>query len=212
MTKIDPHGNIDHLVYGVRDLAAAVDEIERQTGVRPAEGGRHLGRGTRNYLLGLSPTAYLEVIGLDDDNPAADGQSIPFRLDELDRDRIVTWAIHPADIDGALVKSRRHGADHGKLTPMSRVDADGNELHWTLASSPDAPYGGLAPFLIDWGESTQPAASGIPRAELTDLQITSPDADTLNALYQDLRLDVRAEQGETAMKATITGPKGSIVL
>ena len=55
-----------------------------------------------------------------------------------------------------------HGADHGKLAPMSRVDGAGNELEWTLAVSEELPFDGLAPFLIDWGTSTHPAASGIP--------------------------------------------------
>lgn len=212
MTQIDPNGKIDHLVYGVLDLQNAVDEIEQQTGVRPAEGGRHVGRGTRNYLLGLSPTSYLEIIALDDENPVAADQTVAFGLDALQRDRMITWAVHPSDIDGALVKSRRHGADHGKLAPMSRVDGAGNELEWTLAVSEDLPFDGLAPFLIDWGTSTHPAASGIPAAELTELVISSPDADALNALYDDLRLSVKAQPGERAMHATITGPKGSITL
>jgi hypothetical protein len=37
---------LDHLVYGAPDLAAAVDAVHALTGVRPVEGGRHLGLGT----------------------------------------------------------------------------------------------------------------------------------------------------------------------
>ena len=212
MTRIDPDGLIDHFVYGVLDLPHAVDDLERRLGVRPAEGGRHLGRGTRNYLLALSPPSYLEIIALDDDNPTDPGAWVPFGLDSLQQDRVITWAVHPADLDGALVKMRRHGVDLGKATPMSRVDGDGNELHWTLAVSPELPFDGLAPFLIDWGDSPHPAGSGIPRAQLSGLQITSPAADQLNALYKEIRLDVTAAPGEAAMRITITGPAGSVTL
>ncbi|WP_153504761.1 VOC family protein [Cumulibacter manganitolerans] len=213
MTDIDPHSRIDHLVYGVLDLQKAVDDIEQQIGVRPVEGGRHLGHGTRNYLLGLSPTSYLEIIALDGENPAADGHPTAFHLDRLREDRLVAWCIHPGDIDGALVKSRRHNADHGKLTPMSRVDNEGNELHWTLAKSDDLPYGGLAPFLIDWGDSVHPASSGIPHAELLDLEVGSPDADAVNGLYRDLGIDVVAVTAdEPRLRATIAGPTGTVSL
>ena len=42
---------IDHLVYAVPDLAAAVAEAEERFGVRPQAGGQHIGLGTRNALL-----------------------------------------------------------------------------------------------------------------------------------------------------------------
>lgn len=209
---LDPNGLIDHLVYGVTDLDAAVQRIEDATGVSPAEGGRHIGKGTRNYLVALSDTAYLEVIGLDTDNPADPRASVPFGIDRLTEDRLVTWAIHPGDIDGTIVKCRRYGADHGKLHPMSRADGEGNELHWQLTVADPMPFEGLAPFLIDWGETPHPAASGIPRAELTSLEISSPDADTLGKLYGDLRLVQRPSAGPVGMRATISGPKGAFEL
>jgi hypothetical protein len=51
----------DHLVYAVPDLAAAVAEFEARTGIRPAAGGSHAGRGTANFLVGLG-SAYLEIM------------------------------------------------------------------------------------------------------------------------------------------------------
>ncbi|MEO6958243.1 MAG: VOC family protein, partial [Antricoccus sp.] len=64
---------IDHLVWGVRDLSAALISFEDALGVKPAEGGRHIGRGTRNYLVALTHTAYLEIIALDEENPTPEG-------------------------------------------------------------------------------------------------------------------------------------------
>lgn len=213
MSELDPDGMIDHLVYGVVDLQRAVDEIAHRLGVTPAEGGRHIGRGTRNYLLGLSETSYLEIIGLDPDNPADQGTPVPFGLDQLTADRLITWAVHPRDVDHALVAARRFGADHGKLHPMSRVDAAGNELHWTLALGDPLPFAGLAPFLIDWLDSPHPAASGLERAALEHLRVISPEPDKITALLRELNLRIEAEPGdEPALHADISGPKGTITL
>lgn len=213
MNELDPRGLIDHLVYGVTDLQQAVTDIADRIGVTPTEGGRHLGRGTRNYLLGLSGTCYLEIIGLDPENRVDDDQTVPFGLDHLTEDRLITWAIHPHDVDHALIVARRHGADHGKLHPMSRVDAHGTELHWTLAVGDPLPFDGLAPFLIDWQDSPHPASSGIARAELVELTVTAPDPTKITALLRELDLSIAAEPGdESALHAVITGPKGTIAL
>lgn len=207
----DPAHLIDHLVYGVLDLDGAVGRIADSLGVRPVEGGRHKGRGTRNYLLGLSPASYLEIIALDRENAVAAGKSVSFGLDTLTEDRVMTWAIHPTDTDAALAASRQHGADHGDLFAMSRVEAGGNELSWRLAVSDDLPYDGLAPFIIDWGTAAHPA-SGAPAASLESLALTSPNHDHVGALIQALGLQVHVADGPTRISATLRGPSGVLTI
>ncbi|MDQ8701765.1 VOC family protein [Streptomyces sp. LHD-70] len=45
------------LVLATPDLDDTVAEVTAATGVAPAEGGRHLGYGTRNFLYGLAGEA-----------------------------------------------------------------------------------------------------------------------------------------------------------
>ncbi len=56
---------LDHIMLAAPDLEAAVADFEQRTGVRPSEGGRHPGQGSRNVLATLGNGCYLEIIGPD---------------------------------------------------------------------------------------------------------------------------------------------------
>ena len=212
MTPNDPQHLLDHLVYGAVDLDKAVATIGGALGIDPVEGGRHLGRGTRNYLFGLTETSYVEIIGLDPDNPADPDTFVPFQVDQLSHDRLVGFAVHPTDMDGAVEASRRHGAHLDDPAQMSRTTPDGQVLNWALSIADVLPDDGLAPFLIDWGTTPHPAGQDLPRVELLDLRLTHPDADRLNSLYADLGLGLRATVGRPGLSATLRGPGGELVL
>ena len=149
---------VDHIVYGVEDLEAGVDELAERLGVRPAPGGRHVGRGTHNALLGLGGDAYLEVIALDPEQPRPAGP-LPFGLDRLRLPRLVGWASRTADIEGQRARALERGHDPGEVRSMSRRRPDGFLLEWRLTRDAPDPDRLVVPFLIDWGASPHPAAS-----------------------------------------------------
>jgi hypothetical protein len=138
---------LDHLVLATPDLEATVADVAARAGVRSVEGGRHVGLGTRNHLLGLGGSAYLEIIGPDADQPAPD-RPRPFGIDELTGPRLVTWAVHPPDVDAVVERARALGHDPGAPRPMSRRTPAGVLLAWRLTEPSDggaAGAGGLVP-------------------------------------------------------------------
>jgi Glyoxalase-like domain len=206
---VDP--TLDHLVYAVPDLDACTRTFAATTGVTPAEGGRHLGRGTRNVLVGFGDTSYLEIIGPDPDNPADPGVTMPFGLATLTRPRLITWAVHPADLERAASASAAAGADHGEIWPLSRRTPAGDLLEWRLASTHPAPLDGVTPFLIDWGTTPHPA-SVLPRLPLLGLRATHPDPDTVSAVLDALDVQLSVEKGTSELTALLDTPRGPIIL
>ena len=199
---------LDHLVYATADLEATVAEFAGATGVAPVAGGRHDGRGTRNYLVALGPTSYLEIIGPDVERPA-EPEAMPFRVGELDGPRLITWAVHPPDLEAAVAAA---GIDLGPIQPMSRTTPAGELLSWRLTVADPEPYDGIVPFLIDWGDTTHPAASGLPSVELLEFAATHPQPAEVNAVLDALGLDLPVTQGEAALTATVSGPAGTYQL
>ena len=201
---------IDHLVYAVPDLAAAVAEVEERFGVRAQAGGQHVGLGTRNALLALGPQTYLEIIAPDPAQPEPAGPR-PFGIDSVRRGVLAGWALACDDIDAAVARARSHGYDPGEVTGGQRTGPTGTVLRWRLTLG--ATAGGLIPFLISWGDAEHPARSAPHGLTLEAMHLEHPDPPSLAPLLTALGADVDIRPASTAaLIARLSGPNGSMVL
>ncbi|MHC3469738.1 VOC family protein [Streptomyces sp. 7R007] len=207
MNAIPPH--LDHLVLATPDLAATVADFTRRTGVSPAPGGAHVGLGTRNYLVSLGGCSYLEIIGPDPEQADPDGER-PFDVDELARARTVTWAISPPDLDAAVAAARSRGYDPGDVRAMGRRRPDGTVLRWRLTDGDTAHPSGLVPFLIDWGSSIHPTASGLPVTPLLSMSASAPDPDELRPLLAAVGTELPLRRGPVNLTFTVDTPRGPV--
>jgi hypothetical protein len=93
----------DHLVVAIRSLPEGIAEFERLTGLKPAIGGRHPGRGTENALVSFGGGKYLEIIA-----PQSGATLSPRdeRMRAIDRLRIISWAIAVSDVGESATASR----------------------------------------------------------------------------------------------------------
>jgi hypothetical protein len=203
---------LDHLVLATDDLESTVAAFEVATGVAPAVGGRHVGLGTRNYLVGFGPTAYLEIIGPDLEQPEVEPGSMPFGVGELRGSRLVTWAVHPVDLEASLTAAREAGADLGEIRPMSRATPAGDVLSWRLASTHPAPFDGLVPFLIDWGSTRHPAESVLPQVSLLNFTAAHPDPPAVLAALRAIGVTLPVTPGPAALSAEVRVPAGAVDL
>jgi hypothetical protein len=195
---------LDHLVYAGPDLAAAVAHVTELTGVAPARGGSHVGIGTANYLADLGAGAYLEIVGPDPAQPEP-ARPRPFGIDELTESALVAWALRTTDLDAAIAEARANGFDPGDAVEMSRETADGELLSWRLTS----PRPGLAPFLIDWGDTPHPTTRGLPSLPLLMVTGTHPDPAKFAKVMDALNLEFLVRRAEKpGLSAALRRPDG----
>jgi hypothetical protein len=201
---------LDHILLGCTDLDAGVDYVYQRTGVRAAAGGVHPGAGTKNALLSLGPSRYLEIIAPDPLQPAS---SDPRRLASLKRPALVGWAAHRHDLSDFAAQLRAAGIECLGPNPGSRARPDGSSLNWTTLALKDVREGVL-PFFIEWGShALHPSVDAPPGCRLTHFRIDTPDAPALKTLAAKLQLDVQIRQSNRAqLAAKIVGPKGSMSL
>lgn len=203
---------VDHLVYATPDLTAGIDAIEKALGVRATPGGQHPGMGTRNALVALGPSVYLEIIGPDPDQPKPAGPR-RFGLDDLKRPRLLTWVAKGTDLDAFADRARRDGVALGSVIAGSRKRPDGVVLSWRYTDPNTVIADRLVPYFIDWGTSPHPALTAAKGASLVALRAEHPDAERVGSTLRRLGLDLVVRPGAApALIATIDSPKGRVEL
>jgi hypothetical protein len=202
---------IDHLVYGARDLYKAVAGLSERLGVHALPGGRHPGIGTHNALISLGPGTYLEVIAPDSSQPPP--ARLPFGLDVLTEDRLITWAARAADIERRADGARAADYDPGPVLAMSRETPDGVQLRWRLTWRAEPAGNGLVPFLIDWGDTPHPSLTAPGGCTLLNLRGEHPRPEAILPLLRALEVDLPVRAGPIrALIATIQTPRGAVEL
>ena len=203
---------VDHLVYATPDLQRGIDKIEQLLGLRATPGGQHPGRGTRNALVALGPSSYLEIIGPDPEQPTP-AQPRPFGIDDLKEPQLVTWAAKGTNLDALARDVARGGVKLGEVIAGSRRRADGVLLTWRYTDPRTVVAGGVVPFVIDWGGTPHPASTATSGATLVELRAEHPDPQPAQAAFKRLGLDLRLRRGpRAALIATIDSPRGRVEL
>jgi hypothetical protein len=203
---------IDHLVLATPNLDETISELERRTGIRAAPGGSHPGRGTRNALIPLSGSSYLEIVGPDPEQVNLNGARW-FRIDALDRARLVAWAAKSDDVPRIAANARARGVSLGEVAEGARRTAHGVTLRWTF-TNPDAMVeGGVVPFFIDWGNSPHPTSGSRRSASLVSFAAEHPDPGRVARSLSAVGLSLDVETGrEPALIARLRTPRGDVEL
>lgn len=202
---------LDHLVLATPTLEATARRLEHELGVVAKNGGSHVGRGTRNILMGLENGAYLEIIGVDEHQPAPVGAR-PFGVDDVQGEHLVAWAARTPNITDLVSAARANGYDPGDVIDMSRARPDGELLAWRL-TSPSRGGVTVVPFLIDWGVSEHPSVSLPTGARLLTMRAEHPHAAQVLAELATLDLSLAVTSGSAArLWAEIQGPSGTVGL
>lgn len=201
---------LDHIILGCNDLDTGINFVHDGTGVLPAQGGVHPGRGTRNALLSLGERRYLEVIAPD----AAQTEIAHFpQIRSMKDPRLIGWAVHPPDIAAVAKQLRENKVEFTGPDEGSRKRPDGSVLNWKTINVADDRHG-LLPFFIEWSaDSVHPSKDAPAKCTLDFFEILSPDPQDLAFILKRIGVDFPVGRSDRArLHAVITGPKGDLQL
>jgi len=201
---------LDHILLGCNDLDKGIEFVQEGTGVLPAIGGVHPGRGTRNALLSLGEHRYLEIIAPD---PAQSEIAHFPQIRSMTEPRLIGWAVHPPDIAAIAKQLRENKVEFTGPADGSRKRPDGRVLNWKTINLADDRQG-LLPFFIEWGaDSVHPSKDALSRCTLDYFEILSAEPDELASTLKRIGIDFPVQRSDKArLHALISGPKGDLKL
>jgi hypothetical protein len=203
---------IDHVVYGVRDLEEAASRIRDEFGLASAPGGRHPGWGTGNRIVPLGRN-YVELLAAVDREEAEGstlGQSLLAAV--ADGDRFLVWCVSTDEVDGVAARLDL------RVTDGSRERPDGTVLRWRSAGLERALAEPSLPFFIRWDvpEDLHPGrmeADHVARPQGIEWLEIGGDALRLNEWLDGSELPIRVIGGPPGVLAVgIAAQPDEIVL
>ncbi|MFV0332689.1 MAG: VOC family protein [Tropicimonas sp.] len=178
---------LDHFAWATPDLAAASARFAQATGVTPAPGGSHPGKGTQNALAALGPGLYLAIDGPDPAQPPEAVNGAWMR--KLAAPSLRVFVARTGDIDTLERVMRAQGFDT-RREHQSRIDPEGREIAWeALAATEDRGFGVTLPVFCQWQSQPHPAEISPQGCRMAGFNVTHPDADGVRRLYDALELD-----------------------
>jgi hypothetical protein len=201
---------LDHIILGCNDLDRGIDLVEENIGVRPAIGGVHPGRGTRNALLSLGERRYLEIIAPD----PAQHEIVHFpQIRAMTDPRLIGWAVHPPGIAAIARQLLENKVEFKGPDDGSRKRPDGRVLTWKTVNLADDRHG-LLPFFIEWSaDAVHPSSDAAKGCTLDYFEVMSADPEELASVFKRIGLDLPVQRSDKArLRAVLTGPKGDLGL
>jgi hypothetical protein len=160
--------HLDHVSYATSH-DSVIDVIQRigsQLGASFIDGGIHPQFGTRNFILPLKDSRYVEVV-CPLDHPAADktpfGQLVSKKVD--DGGGWLTWVVAIDDLSPIEEKLQRKAVDGHRKKP------DGDELFWRQIGVLDTLDQASNPFFIQWQSESHPSTERISSVSLSSIEI-----------------------------------------
>ena len=183
--------------------------MERRTGVRAVHGGSHPGRGTRNALMSLGPSLYVEILAPDPAQNVHDPDVDSLRgMASL---APIGWAVHTRDAEALRERLQSNGLEVSPSEAGSRARPDGVLLEWATfaVTKPDHV---LAPFFIRWADMSRHPALGAPGGcTFASLHLQDADPAPLEAILAPLHLPVRvAKANIPAISLAMSCPRGAV--
>jgi hypothetical protein len=208
---------LDHVSYAAEPdgLAATAARLSQAIGVECVDGGVHPRFGTRNIVLPLRGSHYIEVVEVLD-HPVAD--KVPFGQAVRARSAAgggwLAWVVAVNDmaaVEGRLGRS---------CVPGNRRLPDGTELHWNQLGVMGLMADPQLPFFVTWLEGTapHPSRSGPTDVSLVGLQIAGDRARVVDWLgpspsVEDVDVDWVAPHGTPGLlSVTFASPRGTITV
>ena len=170
---------LDHVSYATSH-DSVIDVIQRigsQLGASFIDGGIHPQFGTRNFILPLKNSRYIEVV-CPLNHPAADktpfGQLVSKKVEA--GGGWLTWVIAVEDLSPIEVKLERKAVEGHRKKP------DGHELFWRQIGVLDTLDQSSNPFFIQWKSKSHPSTEWASSVALSDIEIYG-DPESLRQRY-----------------------------
>ncbi|MDF1728640.1 MAG: VOC family protein [Sulfitobacter sp.] len=203
--------HLDHIIWATPDLDSGSDLFARLTGVTPGGGGSHPGFGSRNRLVSLSDSTYLELLAPDpaQDLPGTWGAQVA----ALNGPQMFSFCLASNDFDETAQAAKAAGFAVEEPQAMSRETAPGNWLRWRIMRLTDPRWPGRLPFFIDWQGAPSPGLSTPKGCQLTDFCALSPDPKPLGALFDAIGCDIPVRgAARFGYAAHLETPAGAVLL
>lgn len=164
---------LDHLVFAGNDIESMSTEYGNKFNVKAVLGGHHENWGTYNYLAYFSNNAYIEWLGIEDEQKAnrSDSPLIKHLTHYLNSKKVglFQFALQTNELDNYLTHFTENNIPFTGPYNGKRKLANGKTITWRMLFPTYDHTKETLPFLIEWNQ---------PESERVNVSLVNPSAIT----------------------------------